>query len=408
MKNNQIQNNIFILGGRTGGPLIPNMAIANAISDSYSDYKFQKIIFGVKNGFETSYYQNEIKKLNPSFGLDLQIFYLPEVKLGFLSFKVAGFFPKMLKLINTFFTLFTTFFTLFYSVSRCIFFIIKFKPVLILNCGSFLAPPMIFAAVFLKKLSLSKAVIVTHQQDPMPGISNKLTNRLSDIQTAVFQYTIDNYPIFKNSTIIPNPIDHQKFTIASKIGYQNEKLGGFISNKKGKIPIILVYGGGSGSKNINNFIQKNIPNLSKKFAVVHLLGTLQSQGDMENWHNLGKNCENYLCLDFLIGDMAKLILDANVVISRAGLGSIGELLFLKKAGILIPLLNSHQELNAKIVEKDFLIMPENKLEIEKIIDFSRSAGFQNKSDLKWEYLPNTLKITTLIWEKIFKLLDKTK
>jgi UDP-N-acetylglucosamine:LPS N-acetylglucosamine transferase len=59
--------------------------------------------------------------------------------------------------------------------------------------------------------------------------------------------------------------------------------------------------------------------------------------------------------------MPKLLSNVNLVLCRAGMGSITELEYLGKNAFLVPLPNSHQEINAKQVKDKFIILEQKNM-----------------------------------------------
>ena len=82
-----------------------------------------------------------------------------------------------------------------------------------------------------------------------------------------------------------------------------------------------------------------LPILTQNFQVHHILG--------KNNFDQAKNLANYYPYDFVTEKMVDLLNQADLVISRAGMSMITETAALKKALILIPIPDSHQEKNAE-------------------------------------------------------------
>lgn len=387
IKNMTQYQNIFLLAGRTGGPLIPLLAISKSLPE------FNPIIIGVKNGFETKIAKQE----------NLEIEYLPEAKLNILSFKKQKFAEILLGILD----LIKTLFLLVFSFGKCIYLLLKYQPSGILSSGSFLAVPIIFAAVFLKKLGLIETKIIIHQQDPLPGLANKLTIRLADLKSCVFEYTKINFKNFKDCQIIPNPIDIQKFEAAKIENIENPKLKEFfqpplikevplraedyfnhpaakaaslfVKESSSTKPIFLIFGGGSGAKIINDWVSSNLEKLLEHFRIIHLTGELQGnpqstsltapllkEPEKNTFFSKESTCRAddfsvYLPLPSLIHDMPAALKFSDVVMCRAGLGSITELQYLNKVAILVPIPNSHQELNAELVKNNFTILEQTNI-----------------------------------------------
>jgi UDP-N-acetylglucosamine--N-acetylmuramyl-(pentapeptide) pyrophosphoryl-undecaprenol N-acetylglucosamine transferase len=337
-----MKQNIFILGGRTGGPLLPVLAIAENLQN------VESIILGIKGGFEESVATENNYKIE----------FLPETKFGFLSFKNESFTDFLSGITE----LVTSVVKLSLAFSKCVYLLLKYRPKLILNAGSFLGVPIIIATQFTNTLRLTKTKIVIHQQDPLPGLANNLTVQFGNLNTAVFEYTKTNFPKFTNVEIIPNPVNFEAFDEATEKNWKDESLANFF-NQVSK-PAFLIFGGGSGSLDINNWVVENSEQLLKNFRIIHLTGLLQTTV-LRNIDN-----PNYLRLEAVIEDMPKLLQSVNLVLCRAGMGSITELEYLGKNAFLVPLPNSHQEINAQQVKDRFIILEQKDMDswLETILE----------------------------------------
>jgi UDP-N-acetylglucosamine--N-acetylmuramyl-(pentapeptide) pyrophosphoryl-undecaprenol N-acetylglucosamine transferase len=329
IKNTQPNSqNCFYICGLTGGPYFPIPAIIEQINNFDN---VCPILIGVRSSYE--------QKLAESQNLKIQ--YLPKVKLDLLSFRNA----KLYEILIDFFKMVFNIFGFGYSILKCMFLLLKFRPVLIYSTGSFLAVPMIWSSFFLNKVHLTNTKIVVHQQDATVGLANKLTVNFADLTSCVFDYSRNNYKQFETAHLIPNPIIPSKYYMESN--WEDEELETFVKNNKEHKPLLLIFGGGSGSLFINNWVADNVDELLAKFRVIHLTGTLQKESNQVQ--NLGfshsKNLD-YHSQIAVIEDMPVLLASVDLVMCRAGLGSISELIFLNKKTFLVPLPDSHQEQNA--------------------------------------------------------------
>lgn len=317
---------IFLIAGRTGGPFFPLPTVAKNLGDVESVY------IGIKGGFEDRIAHEK----------NLKIEYLPDSRLTILTFKKE----KLSETVINYFKLLWNFALLFWSFLKSFYLLLKFKPKLIYSTGSFLAVPIIFACRFSNFLKFTQTKIVVHQQDPEPGLANRLTAPYVDLLSCVFQYTKDNFALFKKAALIPNPIDTELYE--SEKSVENAELAKFIISKNK--PILLVFGGGSGSEDINLWVLKYLDELLLKFKVIHLTGILQKNKLIEI-----KN-PDYLRFEALLKDMPVALKNSDVVICRAGMASITELLFLQKPAYLVPLPATHQEKNAQLVSQYFFVL----------------------------------------------------
>jgi UDP-N-acetylglucosamine--N-acetylmuramyl-(pentapeptide) pyrophosphoryl-undecaprenol N-acetylglucosamine transferase len=153
---------------------------------------------------------------------------------------------------------------------------------------------------------------------------------------------------------------------------------------KGGRPIILVIGGSQGAQRINDKILDALPVLLKTYEIIHMTGPRNidqvakeakitvGAPDLEYYHALGYADEQA---------MADIYAAADLIVGRAGSGSIFEIAAVKKPSILIPLPESaqnHQVRNAYAYAQTgaALVMEENNstthLFLEKIADLLNS------------------------------------
>jgi UDP-N-acetylglucosamine:LPS N-acetylglucosamine transferase len=323
---NKSKNNIFLVAGRTGGPFFPIPKILSILDNS------NPIVIGVKNSFEQRTCKTE----------KLHLITLPEAKLNILSFSRTSLINK----INGFFDLVWNILKLKVSFFISIYQVLKFQPKIIYSTGSFLAVPLFLAAKCTNLLRLSNTKLVVHQQDPTVGLSNKICVKMADLKSCVFEYTQQNFPSLKNAFLIHNPILESKFE--SNLDWKNKELCNFITNSKKQK--LLIFGGGSGAKFINDWTLQNLNTLRINFDVIHLTGILQKD------INVMTSLNNYFSTDAVFEDMPQLLRTVDFVFCRAGLGTISELEFLHKKAFLVPIPDSHQELNAELVKDKFVIL----------------------------------------------------
>ncbi len=388
---------IFLLAGRTGGPLSPYPAIIKELKIQFPDLR--PIVFGVKNGYEQVFCEKN----------NLELFFLPQAKLDILSFGnnktsspcqgVGGYMTRLNNFVTQTLQLIILSFKLIYSFFICIYYIIKFQPKFIISTGSFLAIPMLFGAKILKILRLTKTKVVIHQLDPKPGLSNRICVKLSDLTTCIFEYTKKKYPDFYNAKIIPNPLLIDKFQTSNN--FQNQELQifwnlplsggrGVQSNSNQKLPTLLIFGGGSGALAINDWVYNNLESLVSKYRIIHLIGILQDNGTNEIKLKPSpirglRGTTNYLSLPALYEDMPSLLASVDYIIARSGVGTISELQFLSKKAFLVPIPDTHQELNAELVQSQFIILDQNKTsQWLDIIDQSITQNLWQKKENSYD------------------------
>lgn len=200
------------------------------------------------------------------------------------------------------------------------------QPSLVVSAGGFTAVPVIKAA-YAKGIPCA-----IHQLDAEPGLSNASVARLSRSVTTSFSY--DQPPFRVPSDRVPTPCRFADDVVLDKDAAA--KLLGL----DGERPIVFITGGGTGALALNEAVSTILDELLKTTQVIHLAGK-EKQG-------AARSRKGYVVAEFFDeGEMLNAYAAADLVVSRAGLGSLSELACLKKAAIIVPIPDSHQEENAE-------------------------------------------------------------
>jgi UDP-N-acetylglucosamine--N-acetylmuramyl-(pentapeptide) pyrophosphoryl-undecaprenol N-acetylglucosamine transferase len=350
---------ILLAGGGTMGSVSPLLVIAEELeakcqmSDSLSGaeqgIKYQMLWIGTKRGPE--------KKVVEKYQIPFQPIFSGKLRRYFDWRNFIDPIFIFLGLIQSFFVL------------------LKFKPNIILAAGSFVSLPVVWAGWLLRIPSL------IHQQDIRPSLTNKLTAPFAKRITVTFEKSLRDFSSFarnnkKNKVIwTGNPIRKKLQITNYKLQINSKKL----FNLEENLPTILVIGGGTGALGLNNIILAALPELTKFCQIIHLTGGKNKSGirNQESWD------ERYHEYNFLTDKMKDAYAVADLVICRAGIGTLTELAALGKPAILVPIPNSHQEENAKFFEenKAAISTAQKKLTPEKLVNLVKET-LDNKEKLK--------------------------
>jgi UDP-N-acetylglucosamine--N-acetylmuramyl-(pentapeptide) pyrophosphoryl-undecaprenol N-acetylglucosamine transferase len=354
---------VFLVAGLTGGPFFPLPWYAKTLTEILGS-ETQVHYLGVKGSFEEKRAATD----------NLSLITLPSVKLSILSFKKQ----KPSELIKNILELIGSLFMLQYSILRCLYLLVKYRPRAIVTTGSFLAVPLVIARNFLKFFGL-KTKLIVHQQDPLPGLSNKYSARYSDVLSCVFSYTQEHFTVFKDAQIIPNPLQKEVYDTSQSQDLKllervNVKLYQWLKKDTLK-PLLFLFGGGSGSQDLNRWLYRNHDELIKAVRIVHLTGLLQNDDTPEE-------STDYFTQKAFLKEMIPMLKRSDMVMCRAGLGSISELRYLQKTGLLVPLPHSHQELNAELVNDEFTILKQSEMEtwVETIEKVAKELETENSKE----------------------------
>lgn len=187
----------------------------------------------------------------------------------------------------------------------------ELKPDVVFSKGGFVALPVVFAA---SGLGIK---VVAHESDMSLGLANRLTLKKCDTLCTTFPLNLDKkkYPQIVHTGAILRRSIYQG-------NAENIQLP-----KNGK-PNLLVTGGSLGANAINQAIWSALQTLCEKWNILHITGKGKS--------NLSYQHANYLQVEYL-DEPQDAFAWADVVLARAGSGTVSELLALKKPALYIPL-----------------------------------------------------------------------
>jgi len=197
--------------------------------------------------------------------------------------------------------------------------LLRNRPTTLFSKGGFVTVPVVIAAFALR------IPVISHESDLSPGLATRLNTRLSKKLLLTFPLSFYNHRWGKHLQVVSCGIPvRQSFKTAS-ITQAESILGSKLIK-----PMLLVFGGSSGAKAINDAVRKELPDLLESFVVVHLTG----KGNFCD--QLSQN-KDYHQFEYLHDGIESLMLASSAVICRAGMTSIIELVYLEKPAILVPL-----------------------------------------------------------------------
>jgi UDP-N-acetylglucosamine--N-acetylmuramyl-(pentapeptide) pyrophosphoryl-undecaprenol N-acetylglucosamine transferase len=209
-----------------------------------------------------------------------------------------------------------------------------------------------------------KIPVIIHESDMTPGLANKLAIPSASKVCANFPETVKFLPAEK-AVLTGTPIRKELFS-GNKI--KGLDFCGFSANK----PVILIIGGSTGSKVINDLIRGMLPTLLREYQVIHLCG----KGNLDERFN---DTVGYAQYEYIKAELSDLMAAADLVISRAGANAICEILALRKPNILIPLSaaasRGDQILNAESFEHQgySFVLKEEDLCISRLLESINSV-----------------------------------
>ncbi len=196
------------------------------------------------------------------------------------------------------------------SINESVKILKELKPNVVFSKGGFVGLPVTIAA---NKLNIP---VIIHESDLTLGLANKIASRFAKSTLTTFEETATR---LKNGVYVGAIIREELFLKSKKDALNEFKIN---TNK----PILLVTGGSSGSKIINQTLLNCLDDLTKHFFIIHLVG----KGNLTKTKRA-----NYIEMEF--GDMALLYKLCDIALSRGGSNTAFELTALKKLTLFVPL-----------------------------------------------------------------------
>lgn len=218
----------------------------------------------------------------------------------------------------------------------------KFGPDCMIGTGGFVSGPILLAGAFKKK----KTVI--HEQNSLPGITNRLLSKFVDRVCVTYEASIRYFDKPERAVVTGNPI-RESFDRVEATDEMYEKYG---LNKE--LPIVFFFGGSNGSEKINKTVAEMIKEKEDlPFQIIHATGQdnydsfIEELGSKKDLDNISINPYLY--------DIASAYGICDLVITSSGAITLAEISNLALASILIPkayTAENHQEFNARLYQQN--------------------------------------------------------
>lgn len=328
---------ILLTGGGTGGHVYPILAIHELLTRELS--VSSTLYVGVRGRAE--------EKIVPRLGIPIEFIVAAPIS-GLSPWRLL---PALGKILL--------------GTLQALAIMLRFRPQLVLAAGGYASAPVCFAAFLLRPIL--RAPLVIHEQNVMPGLMNKLASLFAHVVMVSFQETsfflwnnrcvYSGYPV---RTEFLSPPDRQ--ACRRRLGVPSQDL------------VVLAYGGSLGSRSINRLMMGGLPDLgesSRSVTVIHAAGL--GGGEYPAWketaallraacppgvepQQVGEELHVVLAdgravyrLAPYLHNIAEQLAAADLVVCRAGAGTLAEITAMGRAAIVVPkrgLPGDHQEHNA--------------------------------------------------------------
>lgn len=344
-KSNNSTLKVVVSGGGTGGHIFPAISIANEIRKRWPESEL--LFVGAEDRMEMER--------------------VPAAGYKIIGLPVAGFDRK--HILNNF----AVIVKLLRSMNKARAVVRDFRPDIAVGVGGYASGPVLKAA------SAKGIATLIQEQNSYAGVTNRMLAKNANVICVAYEGMEKFFP--KEKIVITGNPCRQDLVISEENrneGYKHFKLN---PHKK----TILMVGGSLGAATLN----KSIVNAFTKLNAAEDVQVLWQCGkyyfkEMSELQNEGKIPSNVHLSDF-ISRMDYAYSVADLVISRAGAGSISEFSILGKPVILVPSPNvaeDHQTMNAKaLVDKDAAVMMSDNVADDMLFDVALSL-VKNNRELK--------------------------
>ena len=304
-------------GGGTGGHVTPNLAILSEIRDTSPDASF--LYVGNAHGYET-----RVQEAGVEFrAIPCAPFCSPRRPWRFAIMAAR----------------------IVCGVLRAMWIMARFRPHVVIASGGYVSVPCVIGAWIMRRR------IYVHEQNVHPGRANRALAHLATRVGVAFKETLEFFPAEKT--------DLRGYPVRRQIGEGSPDRARERFNIPQDRRVAFIVGGSMGSRAINRGTVEALHTLLRKddIAVIHATG-LSTSGEYRAYDDTRERLEHaglgtmlpgrYVCKPFF-NNIQDVYAVADLVVARAGAGTIMELATVGKPSLLIPksdVPGDHQLMNA--------------------------------------------------------------
>lgn len=310
---------VILSGGGTGGHIYPAISIADEIKKRYPDAEI--LFVGAKD-------RMEMQKV-PEAGYEIEGLWISGLQRK-LSLKNLLFPVKLIK-----------------SLWKAKKILNRFKPDVAIGTGGFASGPL------LQMANQNNIPTVVQEQNSLAGVTNKLLAKKANVICTAYPDMERFFPAGK-TVLTGNPVRQDLLEVGQK---RDEAMAFFKLDPEKKV--LLVLGGSLGARKINELVHQNLMEFERNgLQVLWQTGTLYF--DEYRKYNDPGIVQTYAFLNRM--DLAYAA--ADVIISRAGAGTVSELCVVGKPVLFVPSPNvaeDHQTKNAlALAQRDAAVVISEK------------------------------------------------
>ena len=306
---------ILFTGGGTAGHIFPIIAIVREIRRNYPYGGFEFYYIGPKDKFAANLFSKE--------RIEVKTILAGKIRRYFSFKNIIDIFKLPIGFLQAFYQIFVI------------------SPDVIFSKGGY---GSITASISSWTLMVP---VFLHESDISPGLANRIVGKFALEIFISFPVQKTEYFPAKKMLSVGNPL-RKEILEGSK--EEAKKLFKLTEEQ----PIILILGGSQGAQRINDTLLTILPEILRNFEIIHQTG-------QRNFEQVRKEAEVVIAEDFKKyyhpfpflneEELSHAYQAADLIISRAGAGSIFEIAAIGKPAILIPLpeaAQNHQVKNAYV------------------------------------------------------------
>jgi len=323
---------ILLTGGGTAGHVNPALAIGNALAGE----KTRLLYVGVRGRAEA--------QVVPREGIRIRFVRASGYPGARPSLELARF------LLN-----------LGVGIVQASLILLSFRPQIIVGTGGFASAPVMCAAAMLRRLRLSHAAVFVHEQNAAPGKLNQLVGRLADRVFVTFPETLASFPA--NGQVAGYPLRRRIAAVDRDTA--RAKLDFVVPAGR---QVIFAFGGSQGARTINRAVVDALGDLlplADRLFIVHGTGLFRGREydagrdtrarlEARYTEEERRQIDRFYVSRPFFYQIENVYALTDLVVARAGAGSLYELASLGLPAIVIPKANlpgDHQVMNARAMAR---------------------------------------------------------
>lgn len=355
-----MRKKVIITAGGTGGHIFPAMALAKQLLRDDPEIELQFVGGGLE---KNRYFSKES-------------FSYKEVACGTFSLR------KPLKTIGNAFRILK-------GIWQSKQLIKQFKPNVVVGFGSFYTLPTLLAA------KSEQIPLILHEANRIPGKVNRFLSPYADLTGVHFFDTVHRLKGKAEEVAVP-------LREGYKLGNSSPEQAKAYFDLNAALPVLLIFGGSQGALSMNRLVSEAVVSLQNpKLQILHFTGDTNNASIFQKFYDDHHIVAKVKPFETRM-DMAWQA--ADLMISRAGAGTIAEQIEFEVPGILIPFpyaADNHQESNADFISQ---IVGGGIKHVEKSLDVKQLAeSLKSLLENDCQHLHNMSKAI-----KKYKLRDKPR